>query len=115
MVQYQSFDLSDPDCHQLQALDSGLIVSDTIDCDDTKHIVKSIQNSLDLRSLREATTKRSTEAITLRSLKPSIIIGNEQKALDSMILFSWLVVYFLFLLRLLFSSVFSSLLSPRPY
>ena len=89
--QYQSHDPFDPDRHQLQALDSGLIADETLNCDDAECVGNSIQESLDGISLGESTIKPSTQAVTLRSLKPSIKIENEV-VIDPMILFSRMVV-----------------------
>ena len=71
---------------------SGLIADKTVNCDDAECVGNSIQESLDGISLGESTIKRSTQAVTLRSLKPSIKIGNEKVVIDRMILFSCLVV-----------------------
>ena len=76
----------------MQALDSGLIADESVICDEAECVGRSIQDSLDGVSLKEATDKRSAPATTLSSLKPSVKTGNEKVVIDPMILFSRLVV-----------------------
>ena len=70
--QYQSDNPFNPDRHQLQALNFGLIADESVNCDEAEYIGSSIQDSLDEVSLKEATVKRSAEATSLSSLKPSV-------------------------------------------
>ena len=70
----------------MQALDSGLIADESVNCDEAECIGRSVQNSLDGVSFREATVKQSSQATNLSSLKPSVKIGNEKIVIDSMIL-----------------------------
>ena len=90
--QYQSHNPFNPDRHQLQALDSGLITDESVNCDDADCVSRSIQDSLDGVSLKEGTNKRSAQATTLTSPKPSVKTGNEKVVIDLVILFSCLVV-----------------------
>ena len=90
--QYQSHNSFNPDRHQLQALDSGLIADQSVNYDEAKCAGRSIQDSLDGVSLKEATIKQSAQVTTLSSLKPSVKIGNEKVVIDPIILFSPLVV-----------------------
>ena len=76
----------------MQALDSGLIADESVHCDEAECVGRLIQDSLDGLSLKEAPVKRSTQATSLSSLKPSVKIGNEKVVIDPMILFSCLVV-----------------------
>ena len=69
-----------------------MIADESVSCDEAECVGRSIQDSLDGVSLKEATVKRSTQATTLSILKPSVKIGNEKVILDPMILFSHLVV-----------------------
>ena len=69
-----------------------MIADESVNCDEAECVGRSTQDSLDGVSLKEATVKRSTQATTLRILKPSVKIGNEKVILDPMILFSRLVV-----------------------
>ena len=69
--QYQSSNPFNPDRHQLQALDFGLIADESVNCDEAECVGSSIQDSLGGVSLKEATVKQSAEATTLSSLKPS--------------------------------------------
>ena len=84
--------VSEPYRHQLQALDPELIPDESVNCDETECVGRSIQDSLDGVALKEAIVKRSAEATTLSSLKPSVKMGNEKVVVDPMILFSHLVV-----------------------
>ena len=90
--QHQSHNQFNFDRHQLQALDSGLITDESVNWDEAECVGRSIQDSLDGVSLKEATVKRSAQATALSSLKPSVKIGNEKVIIDPMILFSRLVV-----------------------
>ena len=51
-----------------------------------------IQRSLDNVSLREASIKRSMQAVTLASLKPSIKVDNQKVVIDPMVVFSRLII-----------------------
>ena len=51
-----------------------------------------IQQSLDNVLVSEASIKRAHQPVTLVSLKPSIKVGNQNVVIDSMILFSRLIV-----------------------
>ena len=64
----------------------------SVNCLEAECVGRSIQDSLDGVSLKEATVKRSAQATTLSILKPSVKIGNEKVVIDPMILFSRLVV-----------------------
>ena len=76
----------------MQALYSELIADESVNCDEAECVGRSIQDSLDGVSLKEATDKRSAPATTLSSLKPSVKTRNEKVVIDPMILFSRLVV-----------------------
>ena len=90
--QYHSHSRFNPDRHQLQTLESGLIADESVICDEAEYVARSIQDSLDGVSLKEAAAKLSVQASTLSSLKPSVKIGNEKVVIDPMILVSRLVV-----------------------
>ena len=91
-LDYQSHDPFDPNRTKLQALDSGLIAAESVTSDDAESIGMCIQRSLDNVSLSEASVKRSQQAVTLASLKPSVKVGNQQVVIDPMVLFSRLIV-----------------------
>ena len=88
----QSHDPFDANRTVLQALDSGLIADESITCDDAESIGMCIQRNLDDVSLSEASIKRSQQAVTLASLKPSIKVGNQKVVIDPMVLFSRLII-----------------------
>ena len=62
----------------LQALGSGLIADEKVNCDDAEDVGRKIQIKLDGVSINNAVVKRNEQAITLASLKPSIQIGEEE-------------------------------------
>ena len=66
-----------------------MIADESVICDEAECVGRSIQDSLDGVSLKEATDTRSAPAT---SLKPSVKTGNEKVVIDPMILFSRLVV-----------------------
>ena len=76
----------------LQALDSGLIASELITCDNAENIGSIIQQSLDNVALNDASIKRLQQTITLTTIKPSVKVGNETYVIDPIVLFSRLVV-----------------------
>ena len=76
----------------LEAVDFGLIANRLVICDDAENIGRIIQQSMDNVALSVASIKRSHEAVTLASLKPSVKLGNQTVMLDPMVLFSCLVV-----------------------
>ena len=88
--QYQSHNPFNPDQHQLQALDSALIA---LSVNRDECVGRSIQDSLDGVSLKKATVRRSAQATTLSSLKPSVKSGNEKVVIDLITLFSRLAVF----------------------
>ena len=77
----------DSKCTNLLALDSRLIANKSISLDDAKNIGRIIQEILDNVALSNASIKRSQQAITLASLKPSVKVGSETVVIDPIVLF----------------------------
>ena len=67
--QYQGHNPFNPDRHQFQVLHYGLIADESVNCLEAECVGRSIQDSLDEVSLKEATVKQSAQATTLSSLK----------------------------------------------
>ena len=87
-----SHDPFDHNRTSLQALDSGLIASEEVNCDQAEVIGQRIQESLDNFPWNGASVKRSQKAVTLATLKPSIKVNNETVVVDPLVLFSRLIV-----------------------
>ena len=90
-LNHQSHNPFDSNRTNLQALDSGLIASELITCEDAENIGSIIQQSLDNVALNDASIKRLQQTITLATLKPSVKVGNETYVIDPIVLFSRLV------------------------
>ena len=92
--QYQSHDPFDPSRPQLQALDSGLVANDSVNCDDVEAVGNRLQEKLDGMSVNKASIKRKVQALTLTTLKTSVKVGDEEVFIDPMVLFSRLLILF---------------------
>ena len=74
------------------ALDSGMIANEDVNCDKAKAIGMAIKEKLNNVSLYAASIKRSDQAVTLNSLKPTLRIADDKMVIDPLILFSRLTV-----------------------
>ena len=88
---HNPFDANRP---HLQALDTGLMADETVNCDDAEAVGHRLQVKLDGVSLNDATVKRKEQAVTLVTLKPTIKIGDEEVIVDPMVLFSRFLILF---------------------
>ena len=91
-LDYQSHDLFDENRMLLQALITGLIADEAVNCDTVETVGLSIQGNLDNVPLSEASIKSSKKAITLATLKPSVAIGKDHVVIDPIVLFTRLIV-----------------------
>ena len=74
------------------ALDSGMIANENVNCDNAEAIGIAIQEKLNNVLLHAASIKRSEQAVTLNSLKPTLSNGDDRVVTDPLILFSRLIV-----------------------
>ena len=119
-LDYQSHDPFDENQTLVEALDTGLITNEAVNCDTSETGGLSIQENLDNVPLSEASIKRSKKAINFATLKPSVAIGNDHVA----ILFSIITVliqrtndvcgYFTYELALAPTSLFNDSMMQKP-
>ena len=74
------------------ALDSGMIANEDVNCDNAEAIGMAIKEKLNNVSLHVASIKRSDQAVTLNSFKPTLSIADSKMVIDPLILFSRLTV-----------------------
>ena len=70
------------------ALDSGMIANEDVNCDNAEAIGMAIKEKLNNVSLHAASIKRSDQAVTLNSLKPTLRIADDKMVIDPLILLS---------------------------
>ena len=90
--EHDSHNPFDPEPTELVALDYGMIANEDVNCDNAEAIGMAIQNKRNNISLHAASVKRSDQAVTLNSLKPTLSNGDDQVVIDPLILFSRLIV-----------------------
>ena len=86
---YQSHDSFDENQTLLQALDTGLIADEPVNCDTVETVGLSIQKNLDNIPLSEASIKRSKK---LSLLPPFVATGNDHVVIDPIVFFSRLII-----------------------
>ena len=87
---HNPFDDNEP----LRSIATGLTATegDGINCDEAEKIGQAIQNQLDGISITEATVKKKDQIKTLELLKMGVEIDKEKIHVDSMLLFSRLLL-----------------------
>ena len=69
-----------------------MIANEDFNCDNAEAIGMAIQEKLDNISLHAACIKKSDLAVTLNFINPTLTIGDDKVVIDSLILFSRLIV-----------------------
>ena len=70
------------------AIYSGMIANEDVNCDNAEAIGMAIKEKLNNVSLHAASIKRSDQAVTLNSLKPTLRIADDKMVIDPLILLS---------------------------
>ena len=91
-MNHESRNRFDSNRTNLQALDSGLFVDESITCDNAENTGRIIQQILDNGALSDAPIKRLEQAITLAILKPSVKVSSQTVVIELIVLFSCLIV-----------------------
>ena len=69
-----------------------MIANEDVNCDNAEAIGMAIQEKLNNVSLHAAGIKKSDLAVTLNFINPTLTIGDDKVVIDSLILFSRLIV-----------------------
>ena len=69
-----------------------MIANEGVNCDNAEAIGMAIQEKLNNVSLHAAGIKKSDLAVTLNFINPTLTIGDDKVVIDSLILFSRLIV-----------------------
>ena len=69
-----------------------MIENEDVNCDNAEAIGMAIQEKLNNVSLDAASIRRSDQAVTLNSIKPTLSSGDDKVVINPLILFSRLIV-----------------------